>query len=506
MIPEVNHQSDISNQKWRLNNLYTISTKENGKQKFKMNEMQERYFDNLWYRNCVLKARQLGSTSINCILALDRAIFEPGVRIGIIAQTFKDAQEMFRTKIKDVWDALPQVIKDLTGGVAFLNKTEIIFKNGSSIRVGVSLRSGTYDFLLVSEFGKIASNNPRHAREIITGAFPAVQSKGTIIVESTAEGSTGAFFDMCETARSKKRIRKIEGTKLTKLDFKFHFFNWTIMSEYSVDPQSVKISPDDEKYFESLITKKNIVLSPEQKAWYVTIKSELGDDMRREYPHYPDEAFEQSVKGSYFGTQIQEAEEQDRITNVPYDSKYGVETWWDLGFRDKMVVIFVQRLPGGAIHIIDYYETTLTTIEEVARELLKKPYRYTRHVVPWDGKAHVDPFGDGRTRTEIAESVGLRPWQSVGLNIPVQDQIQSARQILPRCYFDKKKTIRLIESLKAYRKEWDRNLGVYKDHPRHDIHSHAADAFRTGAIAPSDSPKDDLFNVEKLELLDFGAV
>src|SRR3546814_9331762 len=92
------------------------------------------------------------------------------------------------------------------------------FSNGSSIRVGTSLRSGTLQRLHVSEYGKLCAKYPEKAREVKSGAFNTIQAGQSIVVESTAEGNGGHFFEMVQAARRKQDAK----TPLTPLDFKFH--------------------------------------------------------------------------------------------------------------------------------------------------------------------------------------------------------------------------------------------------------------------------------------------
>ena len=58
----------------------------------------------------VLKARQLGVTTFFSVLFLDDCLFNPNREAGIIADTRENAEEIFRTKVKDVWD---NVAKDI---------------------------------------------------------------------------------------------------------------------------------------------------------------------------------------------------------------------------------------------------------------------------------------------------------------------------------------------------------------------------------------------------------
>src|SRR5829696_9052324 len=94
-----------------------------------------------------------------------------------------------------------------------------MFSNNSSIRVGTSLRSGTLQYLHVSEYGKLCAKYPEKAREVRTGALNTIQSGQVVFIESTAEGQEGHFFELSEAARAKER----RGVPLTPLDFKFLF-------------------------------------------------------------------------------------------------------------------------------------------------------------------------------------------------------------------------------------------------------------------------------------------
>ena len=61
--------------------------------------------------------------------------------------------------------------------------------------------------------------------------------------------------------------------------------------------------------------------------------------------------------------------------------------------------------------------------------------------------------------------------------------INSARLLLPRCYFDAGKCSHGIEALKQYRTQYDEKHDVLRGTPVHDWASHAADAFRYLSVA-----------------------
>ena len=63
----------------------------------------------------------------------------------------------------------------------------------------------------------------------------------------------------------------------------------------------------------------------------------------------------------------------------------------------------------------------------------------------------------------------------------MQDGINAVRSILPVCEFDAEGCEEGLKVLKAYRREWDEHLSMFKNQPRHDWASHGSDAF--GEIA-----------------------
>ena len=63
------------------------------------------------------------------------------------------------------------------------------------------------------------------------------------------------------------------------------------------------------------------------------------------------------------------------------------------------------------------------------------------------------------------------------------EAISAARAAFAKCQFDAQSCDLGLKRLRAYRKEWDEDRGVWKDRPRHDDASHGADAFLTFACS-----------------------
>lgn len=452
---------------WRLQNLYSIIDKEGVKKPFKLNWAQRELYDGMWYCNIILKARQLGISTLIGLLFLDRCLFNDNCSAGIICHTREDSESFFR-RVKFAYDNLPEEIKALRPSNSD-TKNELSFDNGSSIRVGMMMRGSTLQYLHISEFGKISAKYPEKAREIITGSLNALQAGQYVFIESTAEGRDNAFAAMCKTSQDLKD----GGKPLTKLDFKFHFFNWMRHPDYRLKADDIVIPPELYKYFAYVETKTNFELDQEQKAWYAKKLESQREDMKREFPSLPEESFESSSEGNYYSQNLTKARQEGRITKLFHDPKKPVHTAWDLGFADA-TAIWLFQVDGQKINILEYYENSGEPLTFYVQWLKSKPYTFGKHLVPHD--ASQTEYSTGLTRKEVARSLGINFTQVP--NLKVIEGIDAVRNIFHRCYFDEEKCNKGITMLDAYRKEWNDALGCWRDRPLHNFASHGADSFR----------------------------
>lgn len=487
--------------RWRLNNLYWITDKDGQRVKFELNWAQAELFNGMHYMNVILKARQLGFTTFIQIFMLDAAIFNPNIRAGTIAHTLDDAKAIFKDKVKYPYDNLPAQIRAMVS-VEKDNATELEFSNNSSIRVGTSLRSGTLQYLHISEYGKMCAKFPEKAREVRTGSLNTVQAGQIVFVESTAEGQEGHFYDVCENAKTKARM----GTKLTPLDFKFHFFPWWREPQYSIDPDGVVIPEAFVRYFDKLAT-FGVRLTPGQEAWYVKKAETQLEDMKREYPSTAEEAFEASVEGAYYGHQMARAEMDQRIGVFPWNPKYPVHTAWDIGIGDETTIWFFQILPTR-VRLIAYYENSGEGMPHYIGELRRRQVESRREfegeivgetiVVQWQYGSHFMPhdirvreWSNGLQRIEQMAAATLKDDLGKPRKVPdhyVDDGINACRTVLGICEFDEAECATGLKALRSYRKDWDEDRGVWKDKPRHDWASHGADGFRSMAMVYKELP------------------
>lgn len=462
-------QEKMQYRSWRLDNLYHIINKDGARIKFQMNAVQRDFLKNNHSFNIILKARQLGFSTFICLYMLDACLFNKNKQAGIIAHTLVDAKKLLE-KIKYAYDNLPDSIKAVIATTAD-NKTDIAFNNGSAITVGTSMRGGTLQYLLVSEFGKICARMPDKAKEIIAGSLNTLDKGQNCWIESTAEGQSGYFYDMCQDAQAKVR----RGESLGELDFKFHFYPWYIDKGYRL--ASDVVSEECKAYFADLKQNYGLNIDLEAQAWYSAKKITLTNSIYSEYPTTPDEAFKASLEGCYYQNELNSLESLGRIKPFEYEPLLPCQTFWDLGMNDATAIIIAQHV-SNEVRIIDYIEGQGEGLQHYIKQLSSLPYTYSAHFAPHD--IQVRELGTGVSRLETAYKLGLQ--FKVTPNIPVIDGINAVRQALPKTYFRAGKTDRLIDCLRNYRKEWDERNGVWKDNPKKSEFNHGADAMRYLAV------------------------
>jgi hypothetical protein len=97
--------------RWRLSNLYTITDKAGRAVPFRPNTAQLRFLDEVHSLNLILKARQLGFTTLCCLIHLDACLFSPHTRAGVIAHRLDDAKVIFRDKVRFPYDRLDEGLR-----------------------------------------------------------------------------------------------------------------------------------------------------------------------------------------------------------------------------------------------------------------------------------------------------------------------------------------------------------------------------------------------------------
>lgn len=459
---------------WRLTHLYYIQDKNGNRVRFAPWPEQRDLYENMWYLNVVLKARQRGMTTFIQLFMLDRCLFTPDTAAGVIAHTTQDAQAFFTNKIKFAYDNLPEQLRTAIPSVNS-NLRELSFANGSRISVSTSHRSGTLQYLHVSEYGKLCAQYPDKAREVRAGALNTVAPGNFVFIESTAEGRQGHFFELCMASQ---RLRE-DGVDLTKMDYRFHFYPWWGASEYRLTAD-VREPKEVADYFEQLEVTDGIKLDKEQRAWYVKKSAEQGEDMKPEYPSTPGEAFERLLQGAIFAHQLRQVRDEGRIEALPHARGEPVNTFWDLGYNDINAIWFHQRV-GAWDHFIDYYEhrlVDLTHYIEVLHELARdRGYQWGTVYLPHDGKSNNIAAIAG-TASDILRRAGFKT-RVVDRPVRKVPSIEMTRKRFASCRFDKDRCDEGLKRLENYQWVWDEQGDTYRKQPKHNFASNGADAFQT---------------------------
>lgn len=467
-----NDLSVLKSKRLRLENLYYIIDKNSRKIPFKLNWAQKELDENRWYQMLILKARQLGCTTFWAIDFLDDCFWRSNLSAGIIAHRREDAENIFKNKVKFAYENMPSWTK------AFNSATndrvgELTFQNGSNYRVSTGFRSGTNQRLLVSEFGKICAKSPDVAKEIVTGSLNTVGKDQICVIESTAEGREGYFYDFSKESEK----LAIEKKKLSPMQMRFFFFPWFREPAYQEFDDRVDISQETNSYIDIVEMETGDKINIAQRRWYELKSRSMGDTMKQEYPSTPKEAFEASNEGLYYGASISKMRREGKICKVPYQESSQVHTAFDIGFHDFTSIWFFQLAPGGVIQIIDCYQNCNEGAKFYVDVLRSKGYTYGTHIFPHDARNHNPGTGTSweeefqkltKDRIHVIDQKDCSPFNG----------IQTVRSMLSRCYFDESKCKAGLQALESYKKEWNDKIGSYRSTPLHDKSSHFADSFR----------------------------
>jgi len=240
-----------------------------------------------------------------------------------------------------------------------------------------------------------------------------------------------------------------------------------------------------------------IKINWDENPWYSRALDSERERMKRDdpegYEHVWNGMCKAAVDGAIYFNELAAATKGGRIRAVPYDPMLKVHTVWDLGYNDKVAIIFVQKV-ASEIRVINYLEDNLKDLPWYASELAKLKYNWGKDYLPHDGYAGRLESG-GKSTHQILKALG-RPVVPAGTvpSTDVEEGIKQARVVFPRIYFDKDQARGLLDHLKRYKRAIPLTTGE-PGTPVHDAASHGSDAFRYLALVvdkmtnTADSPK-----------------
>ena len=387
---------------------------------------QIRAFHDRKERFAIIVAHRRFGKTVAAINDLIRSCFEidrPNVRVAYIAPYLSQAKAV-------AWDYALEFTRDIPE----------IKVNHSELRI---------DFLNGARFRLFGADNYNAMRGLYFDA---------VVLDEMADFPASAWSNVIRPALADRRgSATFISTPKGKNEF------WELWHE----------AQDDPNWFTAMLkASETSILDQEELD---EARRTMGDDR---YEQEFECSFEAAIQGAFYAKEMKEATEDGRIIRVPYDRAASVITAWDLGIGDSTAIWFAQFV-GQEIRIIDYYENSGVGLDHYAKVLLDKDYQYEQHILPHD--VQVKELGTGKSRLETLDALGIRNIE-IAPKLAVEDGIQAARTMIPKCWFDADNCTRGIEALRQYRRDFDEKLKTWRGRPLHDWTSHGADAFRYLAV------------------------
>jgi len=233
----------------------------------------------------------------------------------------------------------------------------------------------------------------------------------------------------------------------------------------------------------------NVLVNYNDNPWFNDVLEQERLDCLRDYPKdYPniwEGKCRPAAEGAIYYDEIESAQNDERIVALPYDPKLKVHVVVDLGWNDSMAISLVQRI-RSEIRVIEYIEDDHKTLDHYSALLRNKMMNWGTLFLPHDG-ANGD-FKTGKSAQELLEALGWKVEVLPRMNI--EQGIKAVRMGFKQTYFDKDKTIRLVECLKRYKRQVNKSTNEPST-PLHDEYSHGADNFRYVHMAAEQMVNDD---------------
>lgn len=248
-------------------------------------EEQRRFERERTGRDIILKPRQIGFTTIELVRDFAFARAHQGVQVLVVVQDPEIAEVLFQ-RAHMIQRGLRK--RGLAPKPKFSTRREIVWPdNDSALRIIEC--GGTEDS--AKKKGRSGTIHRLHCTEVafwgaadatLTALLGSVPDTGEVVIESTANGAGGEFYDRVMTAMGGGGTEKL------------HFYPWTEHAEYRRDtPEDFDPTPRDK--WESQLVARGA--RPSQIAWWRYRVAEHGGDVERVLQEYPP-TIEAAFRGS----------------------------------------------------------------------------------------------------------------------------------------------------------------------------------------------------------------
>jgi len=294
---------------------------------FVLNPEQEQFMNEMEKYNLILKGRQIGFTTFSYNFMLWSALSKPDSSYLMMTHHNKVTQSILR-RINKTYKSLPHdKYPDLFPKKVISNRDEIYFENGSRIQVATaggddSISGNTFQLIHLSEMAKYPDSEQE---EIIATSIPALAKNpdSKIIIESTALGYNTYQEMYMKAWRDKESV------------WKAHFYSWLSKAYSSQFKHSFN---EAEEWFRlnnkgEYMAKKHLEHDEKElrdkygasyrqlmyRRYYIHLNNI--DKWNREFPTYPEQAFQTSNVSVFDTNKIVECM-QDIVEPLPTSEVY----------------------------------------------------------------------------------------------------------------------------------------------------------------------------------------
>jgi len=216
-----------------ISHMLKIRRKGAGVDWLRLNRAQREYSARCARRNIVLKARQLGVTTYVAARFFIQTITHEGMMTVQVAHTEDSAEAIF-TIVRRFWENLPERMRRGALRTSRANVRQLVFPElDSEYRVETADDNAGRGMTIHQLHCSEVSRWPRGGRDTLASLRAAVVPSGEIVLESTACGAAGVFYE---------EWQKAEETGYTR-----HFFPWWYDRSYREEGRRSKLMPLSEE-------------------------------------------------------------------------------------------------------------------------------------------------------------------------------------------------------------------------------------------------------------------
>jgi len=219
-----------------ITHMLKIRRKGQGIGLIELSRAQQEYSRRCTQRNIVLKARQVGVTTYVAARFFIQTITKPGTLTVQVAHTEDSAEAIFAI-VRRFWEKLPERMRRGALRTSRSNVRQLVFPAlDSEYRVETADDNAGRGMTIHNLHCSEVSRWPRGGRETLASLRAAVVPEGEIVLESTANGAAGVFYE--------------EWQKADETGYTRHFFPWWYDESYQEDLRKIKLgelTPEEEE-------------------------------------------------------------------------------------------------------------------------------------------------------------------------------------------------------------------------------------------------------------------